>query len=66
MEIDHVQPTVLTGRRTAPTLRVLHSHCHDQKTAHDGSSHARQRRGVYDKDPMTEEPDETTFSRPVL
>lgn len=66
MEIDHVQPTVLTGRRTPTSLQVLHGHCHDQKTAHDGSTRARDCRGLHDKDHIPEEPDEANVSRPVL
>ncbi len=66
VEIDHVHPTVLVGRHTPTPLHVLHRHCHDQKTAHDGSSRARPRQGVPDKDHMIEEPDEANVSRPVL
>jgi RNA-directed DNA polymerase len=66
VDIDHVQPVVLTGGRTPTDLQALHRHCHDQKTAHDGSSGARRRQGVHDRDHLTEEPDEANVSRPVL
>jgi RNA-directed DNA polymerase len=66
VEIDHVQPVAVTGGRPPTDLQALHRHCHDQKTAHDGSSEARRRRGVHDKDLFTEEPDEANVSRPVL
>ncbi len=66
VEIDHVRPTVLTGRRTPTSLQVLHGHCHDQKTAHDGSTRARDRRGLHDTDHITEEPDEANVSPPFL
>jgi RNA-directed DNA polymerase len=66
VEIDHVQPVVLTGGRPPLDRQALHRHCHDQKTAQDGSNDARRRRGVHDKDPLTEEPDEANVSRPVL
>ncbi len=66
VEIDHVQPVALTGGHPSPDRQALHRHCHDQKTAHDGSNDASRRRGVHDKDPFTEEPDEANVSRPVL
>ena len=37
LEIDHVLPTVLGGRDNYSNLHLLHRHCHDQKTAADGS-----------------------------
>ena len=37
MEIDHVIPRILGGRDTYDNLQLLHRHCHDKKTARDGS-----------------------------
>ena len=53
-EIDHRIPLVLGGQRCMSNLQLLHRHCHDQKTAEDGSS----ARGTRDKDRTSEEPDE--------
>jgi RNA-directed DNA polymerase len=45
-------------------LQLLHRHCHDQKTAPDGSIAAR--RGTDHNSLAVEEPDDTNVSRPVL
>jgi len=37
MEIDHVIPKSQGGTDTYPNLQLLHRHCHDTKTANDGS-----------------------------
>jgi RNA-directed DNA polymerase len=37
-EMDHVLPTAQGGPRTLANLQLLHSWCHDQKTAEDASS----------------------------
>ncbi|WP_228041900.1 group II intron reverse transcriptase/maturase [Planktothrix mougeotii] len=37
VEIDHVIPTTLGGKDTYENLQLLHKHCHDTKTANDGS-----------------------------
>lgn len=37
MEFDHILPTRLGGRNNANNLQALHRHCHDRKTALDGS-----------------------------
>ncbi len=37
VEVDHVQPTSLGGKDTYDNLQLLHKHCHDIKTASDGS-----------------------------
>jgi RNA-directed DNA polymerase len=47
-------------------MQALHRHCHDQKTAADGSQPGQHRRGIHDKDHVAEEPDEAKASRPVL
>ncbi|NEQ67296.1 MAG: group II intron reverse transcriptase/maturase [Symploca sp. SIO2D2] len=37
MEIDHQVPLSLGGRNCYENWQLLHRHCHDKKTAHDGS-----------------------------
>ena len=37
VEVDHIQPTSLGGKDTYDNLQLLHKHCHDTKTANDGS-----------------------------
>ncbi len=51
-EIDHIKPLSLGGKDRWENLQLLHKHCHDVKTANDGSSR------VHDKDGIAEEPDE--------
>ena len=41
LEIDHRIPRVLGGTEGYSNLQLLHRHCHDQKTAADGSSTTR-------------------------
>lgn len=65
IELDHLIPRVLGGRDVVTNLQALHRHCHDQKTAGDGSRAAR-RKGIDDNDYSTEEPDEGKRSCPVL
>jgi RNA-directed DNA polymerase len=60
METDHIIPEALGGKDEYKNLQLLHRHCHDGKTANDGSLGARNKRQV------TEEPDEGKLSRPVL
>jgi RNA-directed DNA polymerase len=38
VEVDHIKPTSLGGKDTYDNLQLLHKHCHDTKTANDGSS----------------------------
>ncbi len=59
MEIDHRIPLSLGGNSSYSNLQLLHRHCHDRKTATDGSSGAL-------KGCITEEPDEVKVSCPVL
>jgi RNA-directed DNA polymerase len=40
LEIDHIVPRILGGTDAIGNLQVLHRHCHDQKTARDGSNAA--------------------------
>jgi RNA-directed DNA polymerase len=37
VEVDHIKPTTLGGKDTYDNLQLLHKHCHDTKTASDGS-----------------------------
>ncbi len=56
LEIDHRIPKTLGGTDLYVNLQLLHRHCHDQKTALDGSGAAR--RGTDDNSQTVEEPDE--------
>jgi RNA-directed DNA polymerase len=38
VEVDHIKPKSLGGKDTYDNLQLLHKHCHDRKTAKDGSS----------------------------
>jgi len=79
LEVDHVIPKSKGGKNSYDNLQLLHRHCHDEKTALDGSSGNKSgcnsakpkpvksgNRGVRDKNLITEEPDEVKVSRPVL
>ena len=37
VEVDHIKPTSLGGKDTYDNLQLLHKHCHNTKTASDGS-----------------------------
>jgi RNA-directed DNA polymerase len=39
VEVDHIKPKTLGGKDTYDNLQLLHKHCHDSKTATDGSFH---------------------------
>jgi RNA-directed DNA polymerase len=41
VEVDHIKPKSLGGKDTYDNLQLLHKHCHDTKTAKDGSSTTR-------------------------
>lgn len=60
IEADHIIPTSLGGKDRYDNLQALHRHCHDSKTANDGS------RGTHDKSQVIEEPCEVKVSRTVL
>ena len=66
METDHIIPQSLGGDNRLMNLQLLHRHCHDQKTAQDGSNQARTGQGISDHDHLTEEPDAVKVARPVL
>jgi RNA-directed DNA polymerase len=38
MEVDHIIPKSQGGKNEYKNLQLLHRHCHDKKTANDGSS----------------------------
>jgi RNA-directed DNA polymerase len=61
LEIDHIIPKSLGGKNNDRNLQVLHRHCHDQKTAKDGSLLGR-----HDKSQFIEEPCELKDSCTVL
>ena len=61
MEVDHIIPKSKCGKDEYKNLQLLHRHCHDKKTANDGSL-----RGTNDKAQVIEEPDEVKVSRSVL
>jgi len=79
MEIDHIIPKSQGGKNETKNIQLLHRHCHDEKTASDGSSGTKSgcnrakpkpfklgNRGTHEKSLITEEPDEVKVSRPVL
>jgi RNA-directed DNA polymerase len=79
LEVDHIIPKSKGGKNEYKNLQLLHRHCHDKKTATDGSSGNKSgcdsakpklvksgNRGTCDKSLITEEPDEVKVSRPVL
>ncbi len=41
-EIDHIIPTSLGGKNDYKNLQLLHRHCHDTKTATDGSYNSKE------------------------
>ena len=64
LETDHSIPRTIGGDESMKNLQLMHRHCHDQKTAKDGS--LRQGRGISDKDSPIEEPDAVKVACPVL
>lgn len=61
MEVDHRIPTTLGGKDRYDNLELLHRHCHDVKTARDGSS-----QGTHNKSQVIEEPCDGKLSSTVL
>ncbi|MFN6535461.1 MAG: group II intron reverse transcriptase/maturase [Nostoc sp. EkiNYC01] len=61
IELDHIIPISLGGKRKFDNIQALHRHCHDQKTAKDGSLSSSHDKGMF-----SEEPDEMKVSCPVL
>ncbi|HEY9691533.1 MAG TPA: group II intron reverse transcriptase/maturase [Oculatellaceae cyanobacterium] len=80
MEIDHIIPKSKGGKNEYKNMQLLHRHCHDEKTAKDGSlgkksgcnsakpnPKKRVIRGTHDKwSLITEEPCEVKVSSTVL
>jgi len=79
MEIDHIIPKSKGGKDEYKNKQLLHRHCHDEKTASDGSLGTKSgcnsakpppvksgNRGINENDLIAEEPDEVKVSRPVL
>jgi len=62
-ETDHILPRSRGGSRLRHNWQLIHRHCHDTKTAGDGSLAGR---GTHDKGQSVEEPDEASVSCPVL
>ncbi len=60
MEVDHIIPKSKGGLDEYKNLQLLHRHCHDEKTARDGSY------GTHDKSQSVEEPCEVKVSCTVL
>jgi RNA-directed DNA polymerase len=50
LEIDHRRPRSQGGSETAANRQLLHAHCHDEKTAVDGSNRRRALGGIRDQD----------------
>lgn len=66
LECDHIIPRHLGGDDRLMNLQLLHRHCHDQKTARDGSHQANTGHGTTDKDHLIEEPCAAKVARTVL
>jgi RNA-directed DNA polymerase len=62
-ELDHTLPTARGGQHHHRNWQLIHRHCHDGKTVHDGSLAAR---STTDKDQTIEEPDAVKMACPVL
>ncbi len=46
-EIDHIQPLTCGGKKEYQNLQLLHRHCHDAKTATDGSLKSHSDKGKH-------------------
>jgi len=47
LEIDHIQPLTNGGKKDYQNLQLLHRHCHDAKTATDGSLKSHSDKGKH-------------------
>jgi RNA-directed DNA polymerase len=61
LEIDHIILRIQGGKDEYKNLQILHRHCHDVKTAKDGSAGS-----TYDKRQIIQESCELKVSRTVL
>jgi hypothetical protein len=61
-----VRPRIFNGTTDLTNLQLLHGHCHDQKSALDGSATRRCRDGLHAKNRETEEPNAAKVARSVL
>jgi len=61
--VDHIIPLSMGGKDTYDNRQLIHRHCHDRKTAGDGSLLVG---GIRDRSQTVEEPDEGKLSRPDL
>jgi RNA-directed DNA polymerase len=50
LEIDHVIPKSKGGKDNYNNLQVLHRHCHDEKTARDGSLNRTHDKGLIEEE----------------
>lgn len=66
IDIDHIVPTRLGGSDALVNKQALHRHCHDRKTAREGTHAPGRAVGGRDKNPLPEEPDAEQLARPVL
>jgi RNA-directed DNA polymerase len=67
VEVDHIKPRSLGGKDTYDNLQLLHRHCHDTKSASDGSNASGTGLNrTHNKGGNIKEPDEAKVSRPVL
>ena len=71
VEVDHKLPLSLGGKDRQDNLQLLHRHCHDTKTATDGSLNKNHDNKTvlnrtYNKGGVIKEPDDAKVSRPVL
>ena len=51
LEVDHIIPKALGGKDEYKNLQLLHRHCHDKKTASDGSLTCTHVKGVVREEP---------------
>jgi RNA-directed DNA polymerase len=61
LEIDHIIPKSLGGKNEYKNKQILHRHCHDKKTANDGSLTR-----IHDRESFGEKPCEVKISSTVL
>ena len=71
VEVDQIKPKSLDGKDSKENLQLLHKHCHDTKTANDGSLTKRNTNKpvlnrTHNQSGVIKEPDEVKVSRLVL